>query len=90
MKNWKIKLNNLGGAIDIFLKENLKLELHKDKSKIINLSRGVDFIGFRNFYHYKLLRKRNIRDMQRKIDLYKNGEICGKFRGLVGLCKMGK
>ena len=45
--------------IKLFLKENLKLELHPDKSKIVSLSRGIDFVGFRNFYYYKLLRKRN-------------------------------
>ena len=45
--------------IQEFLKENLKLELHPDKSRIVNLSKGVDFVGLRNFYHYRLLRKRN-------------------------------
>jgi len=55
--------------------KKLKLELHPDKSKIIALSKGIDFVGFRNFYHYKLLRKRNIRNMQRKIDLFKENKI---------------
>ena len=53
--------------IDEFLKEKLKLELHPDKSRITPLSRGIDFIGFRNFYHFKLLRKRNIKNMENKI-----------------------
>ena len=61
--------------ISIFLKGKLKLELHQDKSKIISLSKGIDFVGFRNFWKYKLLRRRNIRNMQSKIDLYKKGEI---------------
>jgi hypothetical protein len=51
------------------------LELHPQKSKIISLSRGVDFVGFRNFWNYKLLRKRNIKNMQRKILLFKKDEI---------------
>jgi len=34
-----------------FLIENLKLELHQQKSKIFSLSRGVDFVGFRIFYY---------------------------------------
>jgi len=62
--------------IDKFLKEKLKINLHPDKSRIIPLKRGVDFVGFRNFYHYNLLRKRNIRAMQRKVTLYKKGESC--------------
>lgn len=51
-----------------FLNEKLNLEIHPDKSKIIHLSGGVDFLGFRNFYHFKLLRKRNIRKMRFKIE----------------------
>jgi hypothetical protein len=61
--------------IEIFLKNRLNLELHPDKSKIINLSKGIDFVGFRNFYYYKLLRKRNIRNMQKKINLFNQGNI---------------
>ena len=58
-----------------FLREKLKLELHKDKSKIVSLSCGIDFVGFRNFYHFKLLRKRNIRKMINKVQKYKSKEI---------------
>ncbi|MFA5060830.1 MAG: reverse transcriptase/maturase family protein [Candidatus Pacearchaeota archaeon] len=61
--------------IEVFLKEKLKLELHPDKSKIISLSKGVDFVGFRNFYHYRLLRKRNIRKILAKIKGCKDGKI---------------
>lgn len=68
LEEWKNKINN-------FLKENLKLELHPDKSRIIPLSRGIDFVGFRNFYHFKLLRKRNIRKMLKKIEMFRNKEI---------------
>lgn len=64
---WKQEIHNL-------LKK-LKLELHPEKSKIIPLSRGVDFVGFRNFYHYKLLRKRNIRKMICRIEQFKEGII---------------
>jgi len=65
---WKEQTNQ-------FLIKNLNLELHKDKSKIISLSKGVDFVGFRNFYYFKLLRKRNIFKMRIKIEKYKRQEI---------------
>ncbi len=65
---WKKEIRN-------FLDKNLKLELHRDKSKIIFLSKGIDFVGFRNFYHFKLLRKRNINNMDRKIKLFLKGDI---------------
>jgi len=71
----KYKLENWKKEIEGFLEENLKIELHPDKSKIINLSKGVDFVGFRNFYHHRLLRKRNVKNMQRKIFLFNQGEI---------------
>jgi len=58
-----------------FLKEELNLELHQEKSKIINLSRGVDFVGFRNFYYFKLLRKRSVNLMIKKCILFQNGVI---------------
>ena len=53
----------------------MKLGLHKEKSKVISLSQGIDFIGFRNFYYFKLLRKRNIKNMFFKIKRYKSGKI---------------
>ncbi len=68
LETWKGKIND-------FLKEKLKIELHQDKSNIIPLSRGIDFVGFRNFYYFTLLRKRNIRSILIKIEQYKIGEI---------------
>ena len=61
--------------IEDFLRGTLKLELHPQKSKIISLSRGIDFVGFRCFWNYKLLRKRNVRKMLLKVEKYKGGEI---------------
>jgi RNA-directed DNA polymerase len=71
----KIQLIAWKKEVIIFLKQELILELHPDKSKIVNLSKGIDFVGFRNFYHYKLLRKRNKRNIQGKIELFEGGEI---------------
>ena len=68
LEEWKNKIQE-------FLKDSLKLELHPDKSKIISLSIGIDFVGFRNFYHFRLLRKRNIKNMKSKIKQYKNNKI---------------
>jgi len=66
LKEWKAK-------IEKFLEQELKIELHPDKTKIVSLYRGVDFVGFRNFYHYRLLRKRNIKNMRRKIEMFQQG-----------------
>jgi len=61
--------------IDRFLWDKLKIILHTDKSRVIPLSKGIDFVGFRNFSHHRLLRKRNIKEMRNKIKLYKKGKI---------------
>jgi len=66
LKVWKFYINR-------FLEEKLKLELHPEKSRVISLSRGVDFVGFRNFYYYRLLRKRNVKKMLIKIKLFREG-----------------
>jgi len=68
LHNSKEKLSKWKQQIDNFLKTKLRIELHKDKSKIMPLSRGIDFVGFRNFYHYRLIRRRNIKKMQAKVN----------------------
>lgn len=75
LHNSKIQLEKWKQEINNFLGENLKLELHPDKSKVISLSKGIDFVGFRNFYYNKLLRTRNIRKILYKIKKYKEAEI---------------
>ena len=68
LEEWKDKIN-------YFLNNNLRLQLHPEKSKIIPLSRGIEFVGFRNFYYFKLLRRRNIKNMESKIQQYKDDKI---------------
>ena len=64
--------------IEKYLK-NLRLELHPDKSEIHALRNGITFLGYRVFYHYKLLRTRNIRyfknKLNKKIKFYRGGLI---------------
>ena len=64
--------------INEFLQDKLKLRLHPQKSRIISLSRGVDFVGFRNFYYFRLLRKRNICAMKNKVRKFDEGKIACK------------
>ena len=71
----KEQLEILESEIKKFLIDKLRIELHPDKSRIISLSRGIDFVGFRNFYYHRLLRKRNIRKMFSRVEDYKQGKI---------------
>jgi predicted PolB exonuclease-like 3'-5' exonuclease len=65
------KLEFYHKAINEFLKENLKIEIHPDKSKIILLGNSLNFLGFRIFFYHKLLKKSNIRKMKTSFNLLK-------------------
>ena len=65
----KNELEIILALIDDFLSERLLLELHPEKTGIIPLHGGVNFLGFRCFYCHKLLKKSNIRYFLRTIQL---------------------
>ncbi len=54
--------------IEVFLNKRLRLELHQDKSKIYNLNEGVNFLGFKIFYNFKLIKKSNLKNFERKFN----------------------
>ena len=54
--------------IDAFLKNALHLELHPDKSKILCLTHGTDFLGLRIFPFHKRIKQRNMRKFQKKFN----------------------
>lgn len=64
------KLEDDKAKIDLFLKENLNLQLHPDKTKIIEQQRGVGFLGFTLFPHYKLLKTKNVRHFHQKYNAF--------------------
>ncbi|MCX6749330.1 MAG: reverse transcriptase/maturase family protein [Candidatus Pacearchaeota archaeon] len=87
LKIWKEQIRD-------FIKKDLKLEIHQDKSRITSLSKGVDFVGFRNFYYHRLLRKRNISNMENKIKVFAQGKISPEkikeiFQGWSAYAKWG-
>ena len=75
----KTILENYKAEINEFFKKELKLELHPDKCDIISIRTGVTFLGYRIFYHYKLLRESNVRKFQKnfenKIRFYEKGML---------------
>ena len=56
-------------VIGIFLRKKLALQLHPDKSKVILLQRGVEFLGMKIFPHHQLIKKKNLRKFYRKYAL---------------------
>lgn len=72
LQEYKCKINS-------FLNDKLHLELHPEKSKILNLKQGVQFIGFRIFPYCRIPRKANLRKFQNKLEelrvLYKERQL---------------
>lgn len=69
------KLEKWFSEINSFLQKTLRIELHPEKSRIVSVYRGVDFVGFRNFSYYRLLRKRNQRSVFSKIEKFEKGNL---------------
>jgi retron-type reverse transcriptase len=67
LHNQKNQLLKWGKAIDKFLQDNLKLDLHKQKTRVFPISNGIDFVGFKIFYYFKLVRRRNAKGITKKI-----------------------
>lgn len=53
----RIYLENMIPLINDFLRDKLKLEIHKNKIFVETLNSGVDFLGWVNFFGYRILRK---------------------------------
>jgi RNA-directed DNA polymerase len=64
LMQWKTQIADFLGT--------LKLELHPEKSKIYPLHGGVNFLGYRIFYHHALLRRSNVRVMENRMSRYES------------------
>ena len=71
----KKRLEYLKTKIEEFLKVYLELDLHLDKTQILPLRNGITFLGYRIFYHYTLMNKKNIKGIMKKVLLFKENKI---------------
>ena len=83
----KIYLESLIPVIDNFFKRELKLILHPDKVFIKTLYSGVDFLGWVNFFDYKILRTKTKNRILMKISENPKKEAANSY---LGLLKHGK
>jgi len=78
--NDKKKLNECRQILTDFIGEKLKLKF--SKCDIFPVSRGVDFLGYRHFDNYILLRKRTVKRVRKRLAalpyLYENKKITGE------------
>ena len=67
LHNDKLELYFYKEKIEKYLQDDLHINLNADKSKIKPLARGIPFLGFRNYYHHRILRKKSTKRIYYKI-----------------------
>jgi hypothetical protein len=76
-------LENLLLEIKFFLKDRLKLDLHKDKVFIKTYASGVDFLGWVHFPYHRQIRTTTKRKMIRKLSKHSKPQTISSYRGLL-------
>jgi len=69
----KEKLKYLEAKINLFLKENLSLELNSNKTKLKSINSGIDFLGYFMEPNYTLVRQRVVKRFKNK--LYQENQV---------------
>ena len=74
----KKKLHKLRKEIDIYFRTKLKLTIKENWQVFPTFVRSVDFVGYRTFLNYKLLRKGTCKNFKRKMRKIKKKISTGK------------
>lgn len=83
-------LRSLIPLINNFLQNVLGLALHKDKVFIENLKQGIDFLGWVNFFDFRVLRKGTKKRVFKKINEITKLEVINSYWGLLRHGKTGE
>lgn len=71
-------LRDILKKIEAFVEERLKLHLNP-KTTIIAAKNGVDFVGYRHFPSFRILRKGATRRIKKLLHAFKTGEVDGEL-----------
>jgi len=71
---WRIKKQ-----IAEFLKTKLDLNLHPKKANVFPTAKGIEFLGYRNFRDYRVLRKSTVKRFARRLKTYQSKIRNGKM-----------
>lgn len=77
-------LESLLPKIRVFLKIQLKLSLHPDKVFIKTFASGVDFMGWVQYPHHRILRTSTKQRMFKRLDTCHTDRVLSSYRGLLG------
>ena len=68
------ELREILKKVEIFLRDRLHLRLNP-KTTMIAAKNGVDFVGYRHFPSFKIIRKSATRRLKKLIHAFKTGEV---------------
>ena len=69
--------------IGVFLRAELKLELHPNKVSIKTLASGIDFLGWVNFAEHRVLRTSTKKRMLKRVSQNPKAETLNSYKGLL-------
>src|SRR3989338_3365641 len=79
----KLWLENILSQIEIFLRQQLELQLHPNKVSIATLTSGIDFLGWIHFLDHRVLRAATKRRMVKRIGETNKMETIQSYLGLM-------
>ena len=84
----KEELFALKKEIDIYFRNELKLNIKENWQVFPSYVRGVDFLGYRTFYKYTLLRKSTCLEMEKKMTAIRNKVEAGNMMNYSEWCSI--
>lgn len=84
----KEELFALKKEIDIYFRNELKLNIKENWQVFPSYVRGVDFLGYRTFYKYTLLRKSTCQEMKKKMTAIRNKVEAGNMMNYSEWCSI--
>lgn len=84
----KEELFTLKKEIDVYFSNELKLNIKGNWQVFPSYVRGVDFLGYRTFYKYTLLRKSTCQEMKKKMTAIRNKVEAGNMMNYSEWCSI--
>lgn len=84
----KEELFALKKEIDIYFRNELKLNIKENWQVFPSYVRGIDFLGYRTFYKYTLLRKSTCLEMEKKMTAIRNKVEAGNMMNYSEWCSI--
>lgn len=79
-------LHNIRKEIQKYLWDNLKLDLKSNYQVFLISKRGIDYIGYKSFHRYTLLRKKIKKNFIKMIKHNKNDKSIASYNGWLSHC----